>query len=145
MSQRLPGKEPRRFWSAEDDARMRELYPDTPTKDLALTLKRTRNAVYARADTLGLRKSAAYLRAHPYNSSRHRLSLVAYQRKALDIASIAVYSILRDWIKGQVTAIETGILSFEGAFLGQLMLPTGRTVLEEYASQHTLIEGPASA
>ena len=61
MSQRRPGKEPRRFWSAEDDARMRELYPDTPTKDLALTLKRTREAVYARADTLGLRKSAAYL------------------------------------------------------------------------------------
>jgi hypothetical protein len=38
--------------------------------------------------------------------------------------------ILRDWIKGQITAIETGILSFEGAFLGQILLPSGETVLE---------------
>lgn len=44
---------------------------------------------------------------------------------------MAVYSILRDWIKGQVMAIETGILTFEGAFLGQILLPnTGTTVME---------------
>lgn len=54
-----------------------------------------------------------------------------YERKALDIASVAVYSILRDWIKGQVMAIETGILTFEGAFLGQILLPnSGTTVME---------------
>jgi hypothetical protein len=41
-----------------------------------------------------------------------------------------VCSVLRDWIKGQVTAIEVGILTFEGAFLGQILLPSGRTVLE---------------
>lgn len=50
--------------------------------------------------------------------------------RAMKQAEIAVYSILRDWIKGQVTAIEVGMLSFEGAFLGQLMLPNGQTVLE---------------
>jgi hypothetical protein len=43
---------------------------------------------------------------------------------------IAVYSMLRDWIKGQVTAVETGILSFDAAFLGQILLPDGRTVHE---------------
>ena len=53
-----------------------------------------------------------------------------HEAEAMQVASIAVFSILRDWIKGQITAIETGILSFEGAFLGQLMLPSGKTVLE---------------
>ena len=32
----------------------------------------------------------------------------------MEIASVTVYSISRDWIKGQVTTIETGILTFEG-------------------------------
>jgi len=30
----------------------------------------------------------------------------------------------------RVVAIETGILTFEGAFLGQILLPTGKTVLD---------------
>lgn len=73
--------------------------------------------------------AAAWLRHHPLNK-RSRLTRVEYERKALAQAEIAVYSILRDWIKGQVTAVEVGMLSFEGAFLGQIMLPTGQTVLE---------------
>jgi hypothetical protein len=45
---------------------------------------------------------------------------------------------LRDWIKGQTTAVETGILSFEGAFLGQLLLPNGMTVFETVQAQNLL-------
>ncbi|MFN3303145.1 MAG: hypothetical protein ACK44A_05425 [Roseateles sp.] len=87
--------------------------------------------------------AAAWLKEHPY-SSRMRCSLAEHQRKARDIASTAVYSILRDWIKGQITAIETGILSFEGAFLGQILLPSGRTVLEHARESKLLpmLEGP---
>jgi hypothetical protein len=73
--------------------------------------------------------AAAWLKRNPY-SSRMRSTKNDYERKAKQIGSVAVYSILRDWIKGQITAIETGILSFEGAFLGQLMLSNGKTVLE---------------
>lgn len=73
--------------------------------------------------------AAAWLKEHPY-SSRMRCTKIEHERKAKDIAGIAVYSILRDWIKGQITAIETGILSFEGAFLGQILLPSGQTILE---------------
>lgn len=48
-------------------------------------------------------------------------------------------SVLRDWIKGQVTAIEVGILTFEGAFLGQILLPsTGKTVLETVTERQIL-------
>lgn len=88
--------------------------------------------------------AAAWLKEHPYNYSRHRATKVEYERKAMNIASVAVYSILRDWIKGQITAIETGVLTFEGAFLGQILLPSGRTVLEHAAESKLLpqIEGP---
>jgi hypothetical protein len=82
----------------------------------------------------------AWLKEHPY-SHRTRCTKVEHERKALDIASVAVYSILRDWIKGQVTAIETGILTFEGAFLGQMLLPNGKTVLE-HAQTSNLLPGP---
>jgi hypothetical protein len=85
--------------------------------------------------------AAAWLRQNPY-TSRKRCSKVEHERKAKQIASTAVYSILRDWIKGQITAIETGVLSFEGAFLGQIMLPTGRTVLE-HATEHKMLPAPA--
>lgn len=88
--------------------------------------------------------AAAWLKHHPY-SHRTRCSLADHERKAKEVASIAVYSMLRDWIKGQVTAIETGILTFEGAFLGQILLPTGRTVLEEVQERKLLaLAGPSA-
>jgi hypothetical protein len=87
--------------------------------------------------------AAAWLKQHPH-SYRAKCSKTDHERKAMNIASVAVYSILRDWIKGQVTAIETGILTFEGAFLGQILLPSGRTVLEHATESKMLpqLEGP---
>lgn len=81
--------------------------------------------------------AAAWLRHNPY-SSRMRSSKIEHERKALRIGQVAVYSILRDWIKGQVTAIEVGILSFEGAFLGQILLPTGETVMQRIEAMDML-------
>jgi hypothetical protein len=52
------------------------------------------------------------------------------------------YSILRDWIKGQITAVEYGILSFEGAFLGQIMLSSGEMVMEHIEGQQFLAIAP---
>ncbi len=73
--------------------------------------------------------AAAWIRRHPW-TDRMRGTKVDHERKALQIAQVAVYSILRDWIKGQVTAVEVGLLSFDGAFLGQILLRDGRTVLD---------------
>ncbi len=81
--------------------------------------------------------AAAWLRAHPY-SSRVRSSLADHQAKALKIGGIAVYSILRDWVKGQVTAIEIGMLTFEAAFLSHILLPSGQTVIEHMQTQQLL-------
>jgi hypothetical protein len=82
--------------------------------------------------------AAAWLKEHPYNASRMKATRVEHERKALNIASVAVYSMIRDWIKGQITAIETGMLTFEGAFLAQLLLPDGKTVMEEIDKQALL-------
>lgn len=84
----------------------------------------------------------AWLRHHPY-TERTRATRADYERRALQIGQVAVYSILRDWIKGQVTAVEVGVLSFEGAFLGQIMLPNGETILERVTGTD-LLALPAS-
>ena len=81
--------------------------------------------------------AAAWLRDNPY-TSRKRVSKQEYERKALEKGNVAVWSILRDWVKGQITAVETGILSFEAAFLGQILLPTGETVMQRIETQGML-------
>ena len=84
--------------------------------------------VTVKASTRGY--AAAWLKEHPY-TNRTRGTLANHQKRAVDQAQVSVCSILRDWIKGQVVAVECGILTFEGAFLGQIMLPnTGKTVLD---------------
>ncbi len=82
----------------------------------------------------------AWLNQNPY-SHRKRVTKTEWERRALEIGSIAIYSILRDWIKGQITAIETGVLSFEAAFLGQIMLPSGATVME-HVEQNKVLPTP---
>lgn len=81
--------------------------------------------------------AAAWLKHNPY-TPRRRCSKVEHEAKALEIGGIAVYSILRDWVKGQVTAIEIGILSFESAFLSHIMLPNGKRVIEEIEEKQML-------
>jgi hypothetical protein len=52
---------------------------------------------------------------------------------ALHQGQIAVNSIVRDWIKGQVTAIESGVLSFEAVFMPYMLTADGRTVMDHAA------------
>lgn len=87
--------------------------------------------------------ASALLRDKPH-TYRMRKSKIKYERDALAQGQIAVWSILRDWLKGQVTAIETGVLSFDAAFLGQIMLPNGQTVMERLVDSDVLprLEGP---
>lgn len=81
--------------------------------------------------------AAAWLNLHPGRGLRGQ-SALRHAERAKATARIAVYSIVRDWIKGQITAIETGVLSFEGAFLGQLLLQNGKTVLDAIEAQKLL-------
>jgi hypothetical protein len=63
------------------------------------------------------------------------------QAAALEHAKKAVYSILRDWVKGQTTAVECGVLSFETAFLPHMLLKDGRRVIDA-AKQANLLPPP---
>ena len=70
-----------------------------------------------------------------------RCTKAEYEAKALEIGSMAVYSILRDWIKAQVVAVETGLVSFEEVFMAHLMLPNGQRVIEYARQSNLLIDG----
>jgi len=74
-----------------------------------------------------------YLKRHPYSYGRHRRHRVEYEQDALKQGHVAVNSILRDAIKGQVTLIECGILSFEAVFMPHMIAPDGRPLLEHVA------------
>lgn len=85
----------------------------------------------------------AWLKENPWNRQR-KSTQEEWTRKAMAQAQVSTCSILRDWIKGQTTAIEVGLLTFEGAFLGQILLPNGKTVLE-HAEGNKLLALPAGA
>ncbi len=71
-----------------------------------------------------------YLKEHPW-TSRMRSTQKVHEAKAITQGFIAVNSILRDWVKGQVTAVECGILSFESVFAMHMVLPDGTPVIEK--------------
>jgi hypothetical protein len=73
--------------------------------------------------------AAMSLKQKPW-TYRMRSSRVDYEQAALRQGHVAVSSILRDWIKGQVSAIETGILSFEAVFLPHMLTHDGRPLIE---------------
>ena len=60
-----------RAWRTREDERLRVLYPDTSTKEVARILRCSLSRVYNCAWTLGLKKSAAYL-ARPAASRLRR-------------------------------------------------------------------------
>lgn len=66
------------------------------------------------------------------------------EKEALEQGKIAVWSILRDWIKGQIMAVECDVLKFDAAFLGQILLPSGETVHQMIETRGMLpaIEAP---
>lgn len=53
----------RKLWSPSDDQLLMKRYPHESTAVLAAEMGRTTSSVYARADLLGVKKSAAYLKS----------------------------------------------------------------------------------
>jgi len=53
-----------------------------------------------------------------------------HPEQALDQATRQIWRALLVTIKGQMTAVEAGIKTFEAAFLGDILLPNGKTVAE---------------
>lgn len=78
-----------------------------------------------------------FLNENPWTFN-HRRSRTEYEQDALKQGHIAVHSVLRDWVKGQVTAIECGILSFEAVFMPWMLTADGRPVMERLAETNLL-------
>lgn len=78
-----------------------------------------------------------WLRENPHNKFR-KVTGTQWNDKAIKQGLIAVNSILRDWVKGQVTAVETGILTFEAVFVAHMITGDGRSVLERIQSENLL-------
>ena len=76
-----------------------------------------------------------WLRKNPY-TNRMRRSRYEYEQDALRQGRIAVNSSIRDWVKGQCTAIESGMVSFEEAFMPYMLTSDGRRLIEQV--QHLL-------
>jgi hypothetical protein len=70
-----------------------------------------------------------WLKQNPH-SYRSRRSRTEHEQAALRQGHIAVNSILRDSIKGQITAVECGILSFEAVFMPFMLTADGRPLIE---------------
>lgn len=100
---------------------------DFEDKSVLLAFKHRGRNVKLRASGKGW--AAMYLKAHPH-TTRMRVSRSEHEAKALRQGLIAVNSILRDWVKGQVVAVECGIMSFEAVFVPHMLTADGRPVLE---------------
>lgn len=87
-----------------------------------------------RGRSIRLEASAAgwaklYLKANPWHDQR-KSSRAEWEEKALEQGLRAAPSILRDWLKGQLTAVEAGILSFDNVFMPFMITERGETVAE---------------
>lgn len=81
--------------------------------------------------------AALYLKENPWSRQR-RSKKDEYHQAAINQGLIAVNSILRDWVKGQVTAIETGILSFEAVFMPYMLTNDGTPLIERVQRENLL-------
>jgi hypothetical protein len=81
--------------------------------------------------------AAWFLRENPW-TSRRRSTAAEWEEHALAQGMIAVNSVLRDWCKGQVVAVECGIMPLEAAFLAHVITPNGQTVLEMTQTKNLL-------
>jgi len=108
---------------------------DFEKHEVLLAFKHRGRAVQLRASASGW--ASMYLKSNPWNARRQRSKQV-YEQEALQQGHRAVNSILRDWIKGQITAIECGILQFDHVFMPYMLTNSGRTVLEHLREQNIL-------
>lgn len=82
--------------------------------------------------------ATAWLKAHPY---QYRGTRQEHEARAMEQAKKSVCSVLRDWTKGQITAVECGVMSFEAAFMPHILLPTGERLVD-YVENQKLLGAP---
>jgi hypothetical protein len=100
---------------------------DFQSHEVLLAFSHRDRRVQLRASARGW--AELYLREQPWKAGR-RGTRQNYEQKALQQGHIAVNSVFRDWVKGPVTAIETGVLTLEAVFMPFMLDAGGRPMLE---------------
>jgi hypothetical protein len=95
--------------------------------EVLLQFKHRGRQVQLRASAKGW--ATLWLKKNPL-SHRARKSEHEHKQEALNQGHLAVSSALRDWVKGQITMIEAGFLSFESVFLPHMLTHDGRPLIE---------------
>lgn len=108
---------------------------DFEKREVLLHFVHRETTVQLRASAKGW--AALYLKAHPH-TSRMRKSVKQHESDAIEQGLVAINSILRDWVKGQVTAVECGVMSFAAVFLPYMIAADGRPMLEHIQAQNLL-------
>ena len=108
---------------------------DFDNHEVILAFTHKGRPVQLRASAAGW--AAMYLRENPY-SSRKRINRHEYEADALRQGQVATNSILRDWIKGQMTAVECGILQFDAVFMPYMLTADGRPLIDRLREQSLL-------
>lgn len=70
-----------------------------------------------------------WLKENPWTHKR-RSTRADWEIEAKRRGEMAVPSILRDWIKGQITAVEIGLMPFEHAFLPHMIAYDGTRLVD---------------
>lgn len=103
---------------------------DFAERSVILAFKHRGRPVQLRASAKGW--ATMFLKANP--TGPRTKNKAAWETEALDQGFIAVNSILRDWVKGQITAVETGIMSFEAVFFAHMLTSDGRALMDVAAN-----------
>lgn len=75
-----------------------------------------------------------YLQVHPIPQYTWGEEKQKKEQAAIEQAKLSVASVLRDWVKGQITAVECGVMSFEAAFMPHMLLATGERVIDRISA-----------
>lgn len=102
------------------------------TKSVALAFVWRGRNIHLRASAQGW--ASCYLKENPWTRNR-RISQADYEEKWLNQGMVAINSVLRDWVKGQMTAVETGIFSFEHVFMPHMLTADGTPMIEKMSAQ----------
>lgn len=100
---------------------------DFDQKTVFLAFKHRGRAIQFEASAIGWQRW--FLKETPW-TTRMRRTKAQHEAAALEQGMIAVNSILRDWCKGQVTAVECGLMPVEAVFLAHMVTNDGRTVFQ---------------
>lgn len=108
---------------------------DFAKHEVLLAFRHRGRPVQLRASAKGW--AAMFIKARPFGN-RTRGTRHDYEQRALKQGLIAVNSILRDWVKGQVVAVECGMMSFEAVFMPHMITSDGRPLIERVQEQKLL-------